>query len=181
MRRHLRDQQVAAAARRRDQRSQRARRAARVPGSRPHRRVRHHGPERVARRPRRAARAGHAPDRIGGVFSRKSTAPRSSPSRSTSCTAGRAAGRVRQTSAGHAGERQPHLSERRVDACSRSSGPSSHEACTTESSAQKRLRQPAVDRDHVSGRLRARVAGQPADRVRAICGRIGRRVIVRCA
>ena len=36
MRRHLRDDEVAAAARRRDQRSERARRAARVPGSRPH-------------------------------------------------------------------------------------------------------------------------------------------------
>ena len=34
--------------------------------------------------------------------------------------------------------------------------------------AQKRLRQPAVDRDHVAGRLRALVAGQPADRVGAV-------------
>ena len=49
--------------------------------------LRHHGTERVARRPRRAAPAGHAPDRLGRVLSRRSTAPRSSPSRSTSSTA----------------------------------------------------------------------------------------------
>ena len=73
---------------RRDQRSERARRAARVSGSRARRELRGHGTERVAGRARRAARGRHAPHRIGRVLSRRSTAPRSSPSRSTSCTAG---------------------------------------------------------------------------------------------
>ena len=57
MRRHLRVSRVAPLAGRRDQRSQRARRPARVSGGRPHRRVRGHGAERVARRTRRAAPA----------------------------------------------------------------------------------------------------------------------------
>ena len=51
------------------------------------RRCADHGPERVARRARRTAPAGHAPDRIGRLLSRRSTAPRSSPSRSTSSIA----------------------------------------------------------------------------------------------
>ena len=78
--------------------------------------LRDHGAERVARRARRAPPAGHAPDRLGRVLSRRNTAPRSSPSRSTSCNrrAG-AAGGVREAPARDAGERQSHLSERPAD------------------------------------------------------------------
>ena len=71
MRRHLRTSKAQAHARRRHQRSQRARRAARIPGSRPHRRVRDHGAERVTRRPRGAARAGHTADRSVAYFPEK--------------------------------------------------------------------------------------------------------------
>ena len=62
------DQPRAPFARRRDQRSERAWRAARIPGSGPHRVVRDHGAERVAGRARRTARAGHPPGRVGRLL-----------------------------------------------------------------------------------------------------------------
>ena len=78
--------------------------------------LRHHGTERLARRPRRAARAGHAPDRLGRLLPRKvRRRDRRRRARHPPSPAG-AAGGVRQAPAGHAGDRRSHLSERPADA-----------------------------------------------------------------
>ena len=73
-------------ARRRHQRPERARRAARVPGSGPQRLLRGHGPERLAGRAGGATRAGHAAHRLGRVLPGEVRRRDRRRSRSTSCT-----------------------------------------------------------------------------------------------
>ena len=78
--------------------------------------LRDHGPERVPRRARRAAPAGHAPDRLGRLL--PGEVRRRDPgagARHPAPPPGAARG-VRQAPARHARERRPHLPERSADA-----------------------------------------------------------------
>ena len=124
---------------------ERARRAARVSGSRAGRELRGDGTERVAGRPRGTARGGHAPHRLGRVFSgevrhrdRRRRARHPAP-------ASRAAGGLRQAPAGHARDRRSHLSERSADAGGGAVGSCQLSALSRQLSAE----------DHCRSRVRA--------------------------
>ena len=119
MRRHLRYQQGATDPGWRHQRPQRPGRAAGLSGSRQRLALRHHGPERLTGRPRRAAAAGHTADRIGGLLSREVRAGNHLGGAGDPAPPAGAAGRVREASAVDAGKRQPRLSERRADPVAR--------------------------------------------------------------
>src|SRR4029453_17544589 len=89
---------------------------ARLPGSRTQRIVLGDGSERRARGTRRTAPAGDTPDRLGRPFSREIPRRDSHARALYFLSPPGGPRRLRQASAGHAGERRSHLPERSADA-----------------------------------------------------------------